>query len=215
MNKSSRLYSLADKILIQVGSGLQTIFAKPSTTNRNIKFSKNKESINPKQINLSASLMRVNHSGEVCAQALYQGQAVFAKSEQVKASLIESAEEENDHLNWCKTRLEELDSNTSLLNPIWYIGSFTIGLTAGAIGDKWSLGFIAETEKQVAKHLDSHLSRLPKRDIRSYDIINQMKIDETRHAVNAIDYGGEPLPKFIKSLMTVTSKIMTVTAFYI
>jgi ubiquinone biosynthesis monooxygenase Coq7 len=163
----------------------------------------------------SAGLMRVNHVGEVCAQALYQSQKLVARNPEIQAMLRHSAQEEMDHLAWCETRLHELGSHTSYLNPIWYVGSFAIGLLAGLAGDKWSLGFVAETEKQVENHLESHLQKLPSEDYRSRAIVDQMRIDEIEHGQAAIEAGGVALPKPIKNAMQAMSKIMTETAYKI
>jgi ubiquinone biosynthesis monooxygenase Coq7 len=163
----------------------------------------------------AAGLMRVNHVGEVCAQALYQSQKLVARNPEIRQMLDHSGQEEMDHLAWCETRLQELGSHTSYLNPIWYAGSFTIGLAAGLAGDKWSLGFVAETEKQVEDHLESHLEKLPVEDDRSRAIVDQMRIDEIEHGQAAISAGGATLPEPIQKLMQVMSKVMTTTAYKI
>ena len=162
-----------------------------------------------------AGLMRVNHSGEVSAQALYQGQSITARNEEVRSKLEQAALEENDHLAWTENRLHELGDRTSHLNPLWYVGSFAIGALAGLTGDKWSLGFLAETEHQVVKHLDRHLEKLPDKDSRSRAILEQMKTDEARHATTALDHGGEELPVPVKKLMQAMSKVMTRSAYWI
>ncbi len=163
----------------------------------------------------AAGLMRVNHVGEVCAQALYQSQKLVARNPEIRQMLDHSGQEEMDHLAWCETRLQELGSHTSYLNPIWYVGSFVIGLAAGLAGDKWSLGFVAETEKQVEDHLESHLEKLPVEDDRSRAIVDQMRIDEIEHGQAAISAGGATLPEPIQKLMQVMSKVMTTTAYKI
>jgi ubiquinone biosynthesis monooxygenase Coq7 len=163
----------------------------------------------------AAGLMRVNHVGEVCAQALYQSQKLVARNPEIREMLDQSAQEEMDHLAWCETRLQELGSHTSYLNPLWYAGSFAIGLAAGLAGDKWSLGFVAETEKQVENHLESHLEKLPKDDQRSRAIVDQMRIDEIIHGQAAKDAGGVNLPEPVQKIMQVMSKIMTTTAYKI
>ena len=163
----------------------------------------------------AAGLMRVNHVGEVCAQALYQSQKLVARNPEIRQMLDHSAQEEMDHLAWCETRLQELGSHTSYLNPIWYAGSFAIGLAAGLAGDKWSLGFVAETEKQVENHLESHLQKLPVEDERSRAIVDQMRIDEIEHGQAAISAGGAVLPEPIQKLMQAMSKVMTSTAYKI
>jgi ubiquinone biosynthesis monooxygenase Coq7 len=163
----------------------------------------------------AAGLMRVNHVGEVCAQALYQSQKLVARNPEIRQMLDHSGQEEMDHLAWCETRLQELGSHTSYLNPIWYAGSFSIGLAAGLAGDKWSLGFVAETEKQVENHLESHLKKLPVEDERSRAIVDQMRIDEIEHGQAAISAGGAVLPEPIQKLMQAMSKVMTSTAYKI
>jgi len=159
--------------------------------------------------------MRVNHSGEVAAQALYQGQALTARLENVREAMERAAVEEIDHLKWCQERLQELGSHTSVLNPLWYAGSFAIGALAGIAGDRWSLGFVAETEKQVVDHLQGHLERLPLEDERSRAILEQMKQDEQHHGQAAADAGGARLPAPFRHLMTLTSRVMTRTAYWI
>lgn len=163
----------------------------------------------------AARLMRVNHSGEVAAQALYQGQALTASLDQVREAMNQAAEEENDHLVWCAERVRELGNQTSLLNPLWYLGSFAIGAAAGVIGDRWSLGLVAETEKQVVRHLDSHLERLPGSDDKSRVILEQMKVDEARHGTTAMTAGAADLPEPVKKLMTMASRVMTRTAYWL
>lgn len=165
------------------------------------------------EIKHAAGLMRVNHTGEVCAQALYQGQAITAHSQTVKEKMNEAALEEVDHLAWCEERLSELDSHTSYFNPLWYGMSLSIGMLAGMVGDKWSLGFVCETERQVTRHLESHLESLPQTDARSRAIVEQMRLDEMQHATNALEYGGVELPKPIKTLMGMMSKVMTTLAY--
>ena len=163
----------------------------------------------------AAGLMRVNHVGEVCAQALYQSQKLVARNPEIQEMLDHSGQEEMDHLAWCENRLQELGSHTSYLNPLWYAGSFAIGLAAGLAGDNWSLGFVAETEKQVENHLESHLEKLPKEDQRSRAIVDQMRIDEIAHGQAAKNAGGANLPEPIQKIMQAMSKIMTTTAYKI
>ncbi len=163
----------------------------------------------------AAGLMRVNHVGEVCAQALYQGQALFARDPAIRAQLDEAAREEEDHLAWCAQRLQELSDRPSLLNPLWYAGAFAIGALAGRLGDKISLGFVAETERQVEHHLDGHLDRLPEQDARSRAIVAQMRDDEVRHGDNARAAGGIDLPTPVREVMRFASRIMTTAAYRI
>ena len=162
-----------------------------------------------------AGLMRVNHSGEVCAQALYPGQALTAKLPNVRREMEQAAIEEQDHLAWCEDRLKELDSHTSLLNPIWYGLSFGMGAIAGIAGDKYSLGFVAETERQVSLHLQHHISQLPAQDDRSRNILVQMNEDELHHRDTALNAGGVDLPIPVKITMTAISKLMTKTSYFI
>ncbi|WP_028228634.1 2-polyprenyl-3-methyl-6-methoxy-1,4-benzoquinone monooxygenase [Paraburkholderia ferrariae] len=163
----------------------------------------------------AAGLMRVNHVGEVCAQALYQAQKLATRSPTLKAAFTQAALEEEDHLAWTARRLQALDSRPSLLNPLWYAGAMTIGLLAGRFGDKVSLGFMAETERQVEHHLDGHLESLPAADLESRAVVEQMRIDEIAHARSATDAGGIELPLPVRSLMRAVSKVMTRTAYYI
>jgi 3-demethoxyubiquinol 3-hydroxylase len=163
----------------------------------------------------SAALMRVNHAGEVAAQALYHGQALGARSPATRELLLRAAQEESDHLAWCEARLAELGSRTSLLNPFWYAGSFALGALAAAFGDKASLGFVRETERQVEGHLDEHLSRLPKDDARSRAILRAMRDDEARHAANARSAGAMRLPVPVQALMRQTARVMTRTAYWV
>ena len=163
----------------------------------------------------AAGLMRVNHTGEVCAQALYVGQAAVARDEATRSQLLAAAQEETDHLAWCSQRLRELDSRPSLLNPLWYAGSYAIGLVAGLRGDGWNLGFVVETERQVEAHLDEHLRRLPPEDLRSRAILEVMKEDESRHADHAEAAGARVLPQPIPRVMALASAIMKAVAYRI
>lgn len=163
----------------------------------------------------SARLMRVNHCGEVCAQALYHGQAMTAKSGRVANSMLKAAEEETDHLVWCEQRLKELDAGVSKLNPIWYASSFTMGALTGLLGDKVNLGFVAATEEQVCKHLDEHLEQLPEHDTRSRAVLTSMREDEKNHEQTALEKGGARFPAPIKSMMTGVSRLMTRSSYWI
>ena len=163
----------------------------------------------------AAGLMRVNHAGEVAAQGLYQGHAAVARDRAVEAQMQEAAREELDHLGWCEERLRELDEEPSRLRPLWYAGSFTIGAVSGILGDKWSLGFIEETEKQVSEHLGNHLRKLPENDARSRAIVNQMRLEEEIHGANAHEAGAASLPGPVKDLMRACAKVMTRAAYRI
>ena len=162
-----------------------------------------------------AGMMRVNHSGEVAAQALYHGQAAFARNPETREMLLRAAREEADHLAWCQDRLRELGSRTSLLGPLWYAGSFAIGAAAAALGDRVSLGFVAETERQVEGHIDSHLARLPPQDSRSRAILEQMRTDEIDHGEKALAAGGMHLPAPVRELMRRTARVMTFTSYWV
>lgn len=212
MNELSKL----DKIILQFDNGLRTLWGQPLGTCRPDPTQLLEEvKLTAREQQLSARLMRVNHAGEVAAQALYQGQALTARRLDIRDKLQQSALEENDHLLWCQNRLQELNSHVSWLNPVWYPGSLMIGAVAGLAGDKWSLGFLAETERQVVKHLDNHLQRLPAPDHKSQAILKQMQIDETHHATVAIKAGAVALPRPVRWLMKQTAKIMTKTAFWV
>jgi len=209
MNRT-QVDSLTDQIINTLDNGLRSTFARPKAKRQSpaTQFSSDPIADNNALKQRSASLMRVNHVGEVCAQALYQGQAMTAKTSDVKKKMHEAAQEELDHLSWCDERINELGGRTSLLNPLWYIGSLAMGATAGAIGDKWSLGFLEETENQVEQHLAEHLNDLPESDHRSRAIVEQMKLDEAKHAQMAHDNGATELPKPVKQIMRSTANMM-------
>ncbi len=208
MKQNSHLSPL-DNLLIQFDQALRTLVPGSSQASRP------SPGAGIAAINLSeqerkhvAALMRINHTGEVCAQALYQGQAMTAKLPQIRSAMEAAAGEEVDHLAWCEQRLQELDSHSSILNPLWYAMSFGLGAAAGIAGDKWSLGFVAETEKQVCEHLQDHLNKLPEQDAKSKAILQQMLHDERNHEETARLAGGAELPVPIKSLMTAMSAVM-------
>jgi len=205
-----------DKFLLNIDIGLRTLWGVPQGTGRPLPGKDLAETaLSPEQKRLSAGLMRINHAGEIAAQALYQSQALTARNKAVRDHMRTAAIEENDHLLWCEQRLKQLGSHTSYLGGFWYVGSFSIGTLAGIAGDKWNLGFVAETEKQVISHLDSHLKRLPEQDGKSHAIITQMKIDEAKHQQMAIDNGAANFPLPIRFLMKKTAKVMTGLAFYL
>ena len=212
----ARRYSHLDLLLIGADQALSTVFGRPRTTERRSPAADRPEAdLGADQKRHVARLMRINHTGEVCAQALYQGQALTAKLPETRSRLERSAEEENDHLAWCEERLEELGDRKSLLNPLWYAGAFAMGAAAGLAGDKWSLGFVVETEHQVETHLDGHLGQIPQQDAKSRAILEQMKADEIRHAQIAKSAGGADLPSPIRLAMKLTSRIMTRTVYWI
>jgi len=204
-----------DKFIIGFDSGLRTLLA-PAQTVRSVPGKGLPEAdLTDGEKRLSCALMRVNHVGEVCAQALYQGQWITARNRTVQQALMQAAREETEHLAWTERRIEELGGRKSLLNPFWYGGSFALGVVAGLLGDKWNLGFLAETEHQVEAHLAGHLQRLPSKDEKSRAIVEQMKSDEVTHATMAVSYGGAELPLPIKFAMKIGSKIMTQTAYWV
>ncbi|MBK1700304.1 2-polyprenyl-3-methyl-6-methoxy-1,4-benzoquinone monooxygenase [Thiococcus pfennigii] len=211
-----RRYSPTDDLLIGLDQALRTVFGRPMTTTRpNPAEGLVEADLDEAERRHVGRLMRVNHSGEVCAQALYQGQAVTAHLPVVRETLERSAAEEADHLAWCESRLRELGARRSLLNPAWYAGSFTLGALTGLIGDRWSLGFVVETERQVESHLEGHLREIPERDIKTRTLIQQMKVDEIHHAQVAGHAGGVALPGPVRWVMKITAKVMTRTAYWI
>lgn len=204
-----------DQLIINFDKGLRTLFA-PAQTMRPLPGRELPEAaLSETEKRLAGALMRINHSGEICAQALYQGQALTARNPEVQAALQQAANEETEHLNWCESRIHELGTHKSFLNPLWYTGSLALGALAGAIGDKWNLGFLAETENQVGKHLEGHLQKLPAQDEKSRAVLQQMKTDEARHATTALEHGGAELPAPVKLAMKLSSKVMTKTAFWV
>jgi ubiquinone biosynthesis monooxygenase Coq7 len=212
-----RDYTLIDRLIANADTALRTVVGRPHATGRPDPAA---TAVPPKPLDaaergLAARLMRVNHAGEVAAQGLYQGQAMTARLKHVRANLARAALEENDHLVWCERRLAELGGRRSLLNPLWYAGSVALGATAGAIGDKWSLGFLVETERQVVQHLEEHRQRLPAADAKSHAVLQQMQADETQHAATAIKAGAAVLPGPVKRLMRLTAAFMTRTAYWL
>ncbi len=213
---TERNYTPADFVIMSVDQALRTLFGRPQITERpNPAQQINDPELTTEERDLTGRLMRINHTGEVCAQALYQGQALTAKLPEVRNSMERAAQEENDHLDWCEKRLFELGSRKSLLNPLWYAGSFAIGAAAGLAGDKWSLGFVAETEHQVVAHISEHLKLVPEKDEKSRIILEQMKDDEIHHASMALEAGGAELPMPIKLVMQLASKLMTKSVYYL
>jgi 3-demethoxyubiquinol 3-hydroxylase len=212
---SIRHHSPVDRLLGQVDEALRTLFATPSSARENPAAGKPDDAMDASARELAGRLMRINHTGEICAQALYQGQALTAHRADVREKMEQSAREENDHLAWTEARLREVGSHTSYLNPLFYLGSFALGAAAGLAGDKWSLGFVAETERQVVDHLNTHLSRLPMQDERSRAIVERMCEEEGHHATIAIEAGAAELPEPVKRLMRLSSKLMTTTTYWI
>ncbi|MDN3553608.1 2-polyprenyl-3-methyl-6-methoxy-1,4-benzoquinone monooxygenase [Halomonas almeriensis] len=213
----NRQLSRADNLIHQFDTVLRTLvpgaaqLSRPTPASEDIQD----EPLDADQRRHAAGLMRINHTGEVCAQALYQGQGLTAKLPEVRGQMEEAAQEEVDHLAWCDSRLQELHGRTSLLNPVFYAASFGIGALAGAVGDKVSLGFVAATEEQVERHLDEHLEKLPPGDRRSRAILRQMAIDEAHHAHQALEAGGARFPAPVKAGMTLVSRVMTESVYRI
>ena len=210
----TRRLSPIDRILAGLNNALRTVAAPSGAGARpNPAADITAEPLESHEQSHAAGLMRVNHAGEVAAQALYQGHASFARNTDVEEQMQTAANEEFDHLAWCEQRLNELDAKPSKLSPLWYGGAFAIGAASSLIGDKWSLGFIAETENQVCEHLERHLEDLPENDARSRAIVSQMRDEEAEHGKNAVTAGAAPLPEAIKRLMRMTARVMTTTAY--
>ena len=214
MSEQHSKHNSLDQLIVQFDQALRTLIPGSSTARRA------SPAVNVPEAELDASerkraagLMRINHTGEVCAQALYQGQALTAKLPDIRQAMEEAAQEEVDHLAWCEQRLQDLDSRASLLNPAWYAMSFGLGAAAGLAGDKWSLGFVAETEEQVCEHLKEHLERLPANDEKSKAVLQQMLVDERIHGDTARQAGGAPLPLPVKLGMQMLSVVMKRTAY--
>jgi ubiquinone biosynthesis monooxygenase Coq7 len=205
--------TLIDGLIREFDRALRTVAAANVAARPNPAAASAESVTLPEARRHAAGLMRVNHAGEIAAQALYHGQALTARNPKVRAALLEAARDETDHLAWCEQRVRELGSRTSLLAPVWYAGSFAIGALAGLAGDRNSLGFVAETEKQVIEHLESHLHELPPDDERSRRIVAQMQADEARHGADARDAGGRDLPGPVRNLMRRTARVMTRAAY--
>lgn len=204
-----------DKLISTFDTGLRTLFAQPMPSRARPDADIQDVPLNDEEKQQAAALMRINHVGEVCAQALYSGQALVSRDVKIVNALKQAAIEETDHLAWCEGRIAELGGRKSLLNPLWYVGSFGLGVTAGLLGDRWNLGFLAETEKQVEAHLASHLEMLSPDDRKTRKIVEQMQSDEREHASTAQQLGGIALPLPVQFGMKIASKIMTKTAYYV
>jgi len=210
----SRSYSPIDRLIIGFDNALRMATGQTTEARRDNPAGSIPEVVMDEDHRKhAAGLMRINHAGEVCAQALYAGQAATARSAAVQSDMQQAANEEIDHLSWCKQRLDELESQPSLLDPLWYAGSFAIGAAAGLAGDGWSLGFLKETENQVEAHLEGHIEELPAEDARSRAILDQMKIDEAKHAQMAEDSGAYDLPEPVRQLMKMTAQVMKKVAY--
>jgi ubiquinone biosynthesis monooxygenase Coq7 len=204
-----------DRLITGFDRGLRTLFAPAQTARPVPGETLSEPPLEDRGRTLVASLMRVNHTGEICAQALYEGQALTARDSAAREALERAAREETEHLAWTERRIEELGGRKSLLNPLFYAGSFAIGAATGLLGDRWSLGFLAETERQVVEHLSGHLERVPVEDAKSRAILEQMREDEGRHATSALEHGAAELPETAKRAMRVASGIMTRTTFWL
>lgn len=208
--------NLVDQIICEVDKGIKFSLHNYQKENRRYPaHGINEDNLSEIERSHSANLMRVNHSGEVAAQGLYRGQAMTAKLEGTREKMDHAAQEELDHLSWCNKRLEELNEHPSLLNPAWYALSFGMGAAAGLAGDKWSLGFVHETEEQVVRHLEGHLDDLSLNDKKTAAILEQMQVDESKHSEEALESGAKNLPEGLKSVMSVIAKVMTKTSYYI
>jgi len=214
MNK--RQLTPVDRLLAGANNALRTVAAPAGRSARaNPAANIIDADLDARQKRHAAGLMRINHAGEVAAQALYQGHATVARDKHVEAQMQHAANEEFDHLAWCEERIKELGEDVSKLSPLWYAGAYAIGAASGILGDKWSLGFIAETERQVCAHLDDHLESLPPEDVKSRAIVEQMRDEEEEHGENAEDAGAADLPAPVKRLMRMTAKVMTKTAYWV
>lgn len=202
-----------DTLITEFDKGLRTLFAQAQSQRPRPDAGLEEAALSAAEKRHAMGLMRVNHCGEVCAQALYQGQALTARNPQAREALQNAAFEEVEHLAWTEQRIRELGGHPSLLGPLWYTGSLALGVTAGLLGDKWNLGFLEETEHQVGAHLDSHLTALPEADAKSRAIVTQMRDDELRHADMANEFGAASLPAPVKGLMKLTAKLMTATSY--
>ncbi|WP_339856981.1 2-polyprenyl-3-methyl-6-methoxy-1,4-benzoquinone monooxygenase [Pseudohongiella acticola] len=209
-------FDLADRLVLQLDQALHTLIPGSSTASRHSPaLAADDAELSDSERQQAAALMRINHTGEVCAQALYQGQSLTARLPDVRASMDHAAREEVDHLAWCESRLQDLDSRTSLLNPVWYAMSFGMGAAAGLVGDKWSLGFVGETERQVCDHLEDHLDRLPANDQKSRAVLTQMIVDERTHGDAAMAAGGAELPLPVKAGMKLMAGVMKTLTYRI
>ena len=209
----ARTLSPLDRLLSDAQRSLETVFGDPAAERPTPGSQEPDIVLEEHERRHAAGLMRINHVGEVCAQALYLGQAAMARDAATRSQLLGAAQEETDHLAWCAQRLRELDSHTSRLNPLWFAGSYAIGALAGWRGDGWNLGFVVETERQVEAHLDEHLRTLPPADARSRAIVREMKADEARHADHALAAGARTLPPPVPALMAAASRLMKAVAY--
>ncbi|MDB5901713.1 MAG: demethoxyubiquinone hydroxylase family protein [Betaproteobacteria bacterium] len=204
-----------DRLIVSFDRGLRTLFGPAASARPTPGGDLPEREMDDAQRRHAAALMRVNHTGEVCAQALYQGQALTARSPTARAALERAAQEETEHLAWTGSRIDALGGRKSVLNPLWYAGSFAMGAASGLLGDRWNLGFLAETERQVVEHLDEHARKLPPDDHKSRAVIEEMRRDEERHATTAYQHGAAELPLPVRGLMRIASKVMTRTTYWL
>lgn len=204
-----------DNLIVEFDKGLRTLFSQAHSVRKHPDAYVAESDLSESEKIRSVALMRINHCGEICAQALYQGQSLTARDPDVQRKLGEAAQEETEHLAWTARRVHELGGHTSVLNPLWYASSLTIGAVAGLLGDKWNLGFLAETERQVGAHLQSHLHKLPEGDLKSRAVVQQMYVDETQHADMAEELGAAELPATVKLAMKLSGTVMTRTAYWV
>jgi ubiquinone biosynthesis monooxygenase Coq7 len=213
---TQRRYTALDRLVAHLDVGVRTLAGRPLVTERPDPADAEPEAeLGDDERRLSGRLMRINHAGEVSAQGLYEGQALTARLPEVREKMERAALEENDHLVWCEKRVQAAGTHVSYLNPFWYVGSLAIGAAAGLAGDRWSLGFVAETEHQVIRHLDEHLEQVPDKDRRTRAVLEQMKADEAHHATTALHAGGAALPAPVRTAMGLMSKVMTRTAYWL
>jgi 3-demethoxyubiquinol 3-hydroxylase len=204
-----------DSLIVEFDKALRTVFGNPAGDRPSPGLAVPDAEMSSDEKSDVAALMRVNHCGEICAQALYQGQALVARTESARKLLLQAAQEERDHLAWCQQRLDDLGGTKSALNPLWYAGSFGLGVASGMLGDKWSMAFLVETERQVERHLDDHLSRLPESDDKSRKVLEAMRDDEIRHGDSGEQHGAAPMPQTMKLAMRIMSRLMTRTAYWV
>lgn len=204
-----------ERLIIEFDKGLRTLFSQAHSARPHPDANLPDAPLDQAEKKHAAGLMRINHSGEICAQALYQGQALTARDPAVQAKLQQAARQETEHLAWTSKRVHELGGHLSVFNPLWYTGSLALGAFAGLLGDKWNLGFLAETEHQVGEHLQSHLEKLPPQDAKSRAVVQQMYADETQHSKMAKQMGGAELPQPVRRAMQAASRVLTQTAYRI
>jgi ubiquinone biosynthesis monooxygenase Coq7 len=204
-----------DSLIVEFDKALRTVFGNPPGDRPSPGLAVPDAELSSDEKSEVAALMRVNHCGEICAQALYQGQALVARTESTRELLLQAAQEECDHLAWCQQRLDDLGGSRSVLNPLWYAGSFGLGVASGMLGDKWSMAFLVETERQVERHLDDHLIRLPESDVKSRKVLEAMRDDEIRHGDRGEQHGAAPMPQTMKLAMRIMSRLMTRTSYWV